>query len=433
AGELPGRDGWVCLAPTDLAPLLVPGQPDRGGSAGSPGQPEPADPLHVRIVDLLGRRGARFLREIAAELSAESLVPEVDVAKALDSLAWQGLVTNDTWEPMRRGAPRTPMRPLRRRSRRSGITRPAGAPTGGRWSLTPASTMSATARHLAVIETLLDRYGIVTREAVSAAGFPGGFAAAYRILTAMEEAGRCRRVYALEGQGAAQFALPGAIDQLRSLPTGDHAHRTLAAADPAQPYGALLSWPEAATRPARTAGACSAGARSRRGGRAQAALVGLLDSERGSAWAPHGARTLAHCKWRLVSSGRVADAVCCGLDEQARAASLLREVACTCVVGFADRCVVAQVREHQDRHAAAIGACSDSTTHVEARQARHHHVEYETIGSFALELPQRGLLTQRRQGAKEFAMGGLSLCYHRTCRGPCGRVGRLFKLSTCQD
>ncbi|MGA0092582.1 MAG: Lhr family helicase, partial [Candidatus Nanopelagicales bacterium] len=230
-------------------------QPDRGGSAGSPGQPEPADPLHVRIVDLLGRRGARFLREIAAELSAESLVPEVDVAKALDSLAWQGLVTNDTWEPMRRGAPRTPVRPLRRRSRRSGITRPTSAPTGGRWSLTPASTMSATARHLAVIETLLDRYGIVTREAVSAAGFPGGFAAAYRILTAMEEAGRCRRVYALEGQGAAQFALPGAIDQLRSLPTGDHAHRTLAAADPAQPYGALLSWPEAATRPARTAGA----------------------------------------------------------------------------------------------------------------------------------------------------------------------------------
>jgi hypothetical protein len=72
---------------------------------------------------------------------------------------------------------------------------------------------------------------------------------------------------------------------------------------------------------ARTAGACSAGARSRRGGRAQAALVGLLDSERGSAWAPHGARTLAHCKWRLVSSGRVADAVCCGLDEQARALS----------------------------------------------------------------------------------------------------------------
>ena len=255
AGELPGRDGWVCLAPTDLAPLLLPArpeQPDRDDSAVPPG---PAETLQTRIVELLDRRGARFLREIAAELSAESLVPEVDVAKALDSLAWQGLVTNDTWEPMRRGAPRTPARPPRRRSRRSGLARPAGAPTGGRWSLLPAVDGSATTRHLAAVETLLDRYGIVTREAVSVAGFPGGFAAAYRILTAMEEAGRCRRVYALEGQGAAQFALPGAIDQLRSLPTGDHAHRTLAAADPAQPYGALLSWPDSATRPARTAGA----------------------------------------------------------------------------------------------------------------------------------------------------------------------------------
>ena len=86
------------------------------------------------------------------------------------------------------------------------------------------------------------------------AGLPGGFAAAYRILSAMEEAGRCRRVYALEGQGAAQFALAGALDMLRSLPASDRA-RTLAAADPAQPYGALLPWPEAATRPSRTSGA----------------------------------------------------------------------------------------------------------------------------------------------------------------------------------
>ena len=104
------------------------------------------------------------------------------------------------------------------------------------------------------MEALLHRNGIVTREAVSAAGLAGGFAAAYRILSAMEEAGRCRRVYALEGQGAAQFALPGALDTLRSLGTSPQA-RTLAAADPAQPYGALLPCPEAATRPSRAAGA----------------------------------------------------------------------------------------------------------------------------------------------------------------------------------
>jgi ATP-dependent Lhr-like helicase len=110
------------------------------------------------------------------------------------------------------------------------------------------------------VEALLDRYGIVTREAVSASGFPGGFAAAYRILTALEEAGRCRRTYALEGQGAAQFALPGAIDLLRSMSSAREASddapvHTLATADPAQPYGALLPWPAASTRPARAAGA----------------------------------------------------------------------------------------------------------------------------------------------------------------------------------
>ena len=239
AGALPGDDGWVCLAPADLAPLLVPTPAEIEGE------------LERRIVDLLSLRGARFLREIADDLSREALVPEVEVAQALRDLAWSGHVTNDTWEPMRRGAPRKPARPPRLRSRGR---RPAREPLGGRWSLTVAPDPSPTARQLGAVEALLHRNGIVTREAVSAAGLPGGFAAAYRILSAMEEAGRCRRVYALEGQGAAQFALPGALDMLRSL-TPSPTARTLAAADPAQPYGALLPWPEASTRPTRAAGA----------------------------------------------------------------------------------------------------------------------------------------------------------------------------------
>ena len=234
-----GDDGWVCLAPADLAPLLVPNPVEVEGE------------LEQRIVDLLMQRGARFLREIADELSREALVPEVEVARALRGLAWSGHVTNDTWEPMRRGAPRKPARPQRLRSRGR---RPAREPLGGRWSLVVSADSSATSRHLAAVEGLLHRNGIVTREAVAASGLPGGFAAAYRILSAVEEAGRCRRVYALEGQGAAQFALPGALDMLRSLQPDPHA-RTLAAADPAQPYGALLPWPEAATRPSRAAGA----------------------------------------------------------------------------------------------------------------------------------------------------------------------------------
>jgi ATP-dependent Lhr-like helicase len=213
-------------------------------------------------VTLLGERGARFLREIAEELSRAALVPEVEVATSLRALAWAGLVTNDTWEPMRAGAGRRAgraARPVRARARRSGLGRPRpDATSGGRWSLLPAREVSATARHLATLESLLDRNGIVTREAVASSGFPGGFAAAYRVLSAMEEAGRCRRVYALEGQGAAQFALPGATDLLRSLAPRDQGSatvRTLAAADPAQPYGALLPWPVAATRPSRAAGA----------------------------------------------------------------------------------------------------------------------------------------------------------------------------------
>jgi ATP-dependent Lhr-like helicase len=239
AGALPGDDGWVCLAPADLAPLLV----------SPPAEVEGA--LEQRIVDLLRERGARFLREIAEELSRDALVPEIEVAQALRRLAWSGHVTNDTWEPLRRGAPRKPARPARLRARGR---RPVREPLGGRWSLVVTPDPSATARHLAAVEALLHRNGIVTRESVAAAGLPGGFSAAYRILSAMEEAGRCRRVYALEGQGAAQFALPGALDMLRALNHGNEV-RTLAAADPAQPYGALLSWPEAATRPSRTAGA----------------------------------------------------------------------------------------------------------------------------------------------------------------------------------
>jgi len=184
------------------------------------------------------------------------------VARALRALAWAGLVTNDTWEAMRVGAGRRSARsarPMRARGRRTGLGRPRpDVPSGGRWSLLPARDASATARQLATLETLLDRYGILTREAVANAGFPGGFAAAYRVLSALEEAGRCRRVYALEGLGAAQFALPGATDLLRSmtpLDEGSITVRTLAAADPAQPYGALLPWPEASTRPSRAAGA----------------------------------------------------------------------------------------------------------------------------------------------------------------------------------
>jgi ATP-dependent Lhr-like helicase len=122
--------------------------------------------------------------------------------------------------------------------------------------------------------TLLERHGIVTRGAVAAERLPGGFAAVYPVLRAMEETGQCRRGYFVEGLGAAQFALPGAVDRMRALAdrprAADPGARTsisaeravvLAAADPAQPYGAALPWPDrpgeapSSHRPGRKAGA----------------------------------------------------------------------------------------------------------------------------------------------------------------------------------
>lgn len=106
-------------------------------------------------------------------------------------------------------------------------------------------TSNATQRAHALATTLLERYGVVTREAVMAEGVTGGFSFVYPVLKTMEEGGRIRRGYFVEGLGAAQFALPGAVDRLRAereLPD-EPAVRVLAASDPANPYGAALPWP----------------------------------------------------------------------------------------------------------------------------------------------------------------------------------------------
>jgi ATP-dependent Lhr-like helicase len=141
--------------------------------------------------------------------------------------------------------------------------------------LLPARSDDATRRAHAAAETLLDRYGIVTRGSVITERTPGGFAAVYKVLSAFEESGRCRRGYFVAGLGAAQFALPGAVDRLRALaelptsgPSTAGGRRdaeltaravVLAASDPANPYGAALPWPERESagghRPGRKAGA----------------------------------------------------------------------------------------------------------------------------------------------------------------------------------
>ncbi len=125
----------------------------------------------------------------------------------------------------------------------------------------PAIDTDATRRAHATAERMLDRHGVVIRGAVVSERVPGGFAAVYKVLSAFEDSGRCRRGYFVEGLGAAQFGTSGAIDRLRTFAdVPDDAKPTataLAATDPANPYGAALPWPDSGGghRPGRKAGA----------------------------------------------------------------------------------------------------------------------------------------------------------------------------------
>jgi ATP-dependent helicase Lhr and Lhr-like helicase len=241
------RDGEP---PTDRA--------DPGGRSASNGAPpvgrSPQDggcDLRHIILDQLRARGASFLMELmqAVERAGLELGKEA-FESALWDLVWDGLITNDTFAPLRSlGGVRA----------RSGRGR-GSALAGGRWSLVAdlQTGASDTERLLARARILLERYGVVSREAVQAEGIPGGFGPLYRVLKQMEDGGQVRRGYFVEGLSGAQFALNGAIDRLRSarieeIPIGGFGAdtlRILAAIDPANPYGALLPWPDTGGGPA---------------------------------------------------------------------------------------------------------------------------------------------------------------------------------------
>jgi ATP-dependent helicase Lhr and Lhr-like helicase len=200
--------------------------------------------------------GPSFWLDLLADLD----FPPEELHNALWDLAWSGEVTNDAFAPLR--APRLRSVPAHERGgrrfarRRSG----AGAAVQGRWSLTApllAGAPGPGAKLRAQAELMLERYGIVTRETVLAEGVPGGFSTLYAELGNLELLGTARRGYFVEGLGGAQFALPGAVERLRSLPEEDGSFQVLAATDPANPYGAALPWPKppSGRRPARAPGA----------------------------------------------------------------------------------------------------------------------------------------------------------------------------------
>jgi len=214
--------------------------------------PASEDEAHDRIRSAFSH-GALFWFDLLEETG----LTDDEALPALWDLVWSGEVTNDAWTPLRAsrryGVPKPQRRPRRfSRSRSTAITA-----TQGRWSRTERLFAEPPERR-ALAELLLERHGVITRDAVRAEGIAGGYGAVYGELRALETLGLCRRGYFVEGLGGAQFALGGAVERLRELrePAEKEPALVLAAADPAQPYGAALPWPKrAGARAARVAGA----------------------------------------------------------------------------------------------------------------------------------------------------------------------------------
>ncbi|HET9052309.1 MAG TPA: DEAD/DEAH box helicase, partial [Candidatus Dormibacteraeota bacterium] len=245
-GRAAGGDGRVALHLRGEAHLLVP-VPAAG----------PDGPLHDHIRARLEEGGAAFFQDLLAGAPSRDVEELVD---ALWDLVWAGEVTNDSLAPLRAAVSRA-RRGAGRAPARRPLMRLAPPSAQGRWSLTRRlrePVAAPTARLHATAAMLLRRHGVLVREAALAEAIPGGFATLYPVLRAMEEAGRVRRGYFVEGLGGAQFALPGAVDRLRGARDAGGV-TLLAAVDPANPYGVTIPWPERSQdgsgRPARTAGA----------------------------------------------------------------------------------------------------------------------------------------------------------------------------------
>jgi ATP-dependent helicase Lhr and Lhr-like helicase len=240
-GPLGPGDGRVALYLRTDAPRLL-GEPLE----------RPTGEVHEKLRAHLERRGASFFRDLYAAAGGGDQDAILD---ALWDMVWAGEVTNDTFAPLRLlGSPSRRSGPARRPS----LLRLNQPRASGRWSLVSdllEGAAAPTERLYAQAGTLLQRHGVLTRESVLSEGWSGGFASLYPVLRAMEEAGKIRRGYFVDGLGGSQFALPGAVDRLRSLRDPDGRVLAMAATDPANPYGAVIAWPDGDGRMARAAGA----------------------------------------------------------------------------------------------------------------------------------------------------------------------------------
>jgi ATP-dependent Lhr-like helicase len=233
------RDGRIALYLTDhIARLRLPSPPTSD-----------VEGRGKEILSYLKSHGASFFSALHEGSGGGFPGESVD---ALWDLVWQGLVTNDTLHALRAYVREAATKPSKRGRPAPFRSRRLVPPTAeGRWSLVDAprtSKSSMTEWSTIMAKQLLTRHGVVTRETITHEPVAGGFSIVYQVLKAMEDAGRVRRGYFIAGLGAAQFAMPAALDLLRSLRDAPETAKAvvLSATDPASPYGSLVKWPATA-------------------------------------------------------------------------------------------------------------------------------------------------------------------------------------------
>lgn len=262
AGKAGARDPWIMLLPADYAEQLL------------PQAEEPQLSLtQSQVMERVRGGGGYLFADLLGPLDERTTTTD-ELREAMWDLVEAGCLSPDSFAPIRarlaggkgKSAHRTRRRPQRSRIRsgRTSFANTTPPDMVGRWAATPRADTDATRRSVALGESLLDRYGVVTRGSVVAEDILGGFALAYKTLSGFEASGKALRGYLIEGLGAAQFSTPATIDRLRGhadsddvigWPSGTREPdvHVLAATDPANPYGAALPWPTQG--PTRAAGA----------------------------------------------------------------------------------------------------------------------------------------------------------------------------------
>lgn len=220
ADEKEGRIAFFLAGDKSLVAPYLPGETDK-------------ETAHPQLLSLLQTRGASFLSALSRECSQ---APS-ELLEQLLELVWEGRVSNDQFAPLRlktgTGAKRKGKEEFQ-----SGL---------GRWYALEERSgdrFDAEASALAVCRHLFRLYGILNRN-IAAVGVPYRWDQLTDVLGKLEEWGMAARGFFIEQVPLLQFTTPEEGERLRQAQPEDEGLLTaVSAADPANPFGLLVPWPE---------------------------------------------------------------------------------------------------------------------------------------------------------------------------------------------